>query len=214
MSGLVRDRRGSLPVSAAAQPDTATVDTTLGQRIAELPTVEQLETVLAAVRTHAAAVLGYRENSEIHAEHSFRDLGFDSLTAVELRNRLTAATGLRLNATLVFDHPTPEALAGHLHARLAPDTPTEGGEVSLTSELDRLEKLFVHLADQGALETAVPDGTARDEITNRLAVLSGLWDQLNGATSGLTDPDGDDDVSGSLDAADDEELFAFIDDRF
>ncbi|MEV4031695.1 SDR family NAD(P)-dependent oxidoreductase [Streptomyces umbrinus] len=215
LSGLVRDRRGSLPVSAAAQPDTATVDTTLGQRIAELPTAEQLETVLEAVRTHAASVLGYRENSEIHAEHSFRDLGFDSLTAVELRNRLTAATGLRLNATLVFDHPTPEALAGHLHARLAPDTPTEGGEVSLTSELDRLEKLFVHLADQGALETAVPDGTARDEITNRLAVLSGLWDQLNGATSGLTDPDGDDDdVSGSLDAADDEELFAFIDDRF
>ncbi|WP_369172896.1 SDR family NAD(P)-dependent oxidoreductase [Streptomyces sp. R28] len=214
LSGLVRDRRGPHPVAPSAQPDTVTASTTLVDRIADLPAAEQLETVLAAVRTHAAAVLGYEEKDDVVVDRNFRELGFDSLTAVELRNRLTAATGLRLNATLVFDHPSPAALAGHLHARLTPDTRPQGGDVSLTTELDRLEKLFIHLTEQGGPDTALPDGTARHEITDRLAALSGLWDRLSGATGGAAVPEADDEVSGALDAADDEELFAFIDERF
>ncbi|MBK3522359.1 SDR family NAD(P)-dependent oxidoreductase, partial [Streptomyces sp. MBT70] len=144
LSGLVRSRRGPLTATAPAQPDapTAAPSMVLGDRLAQLPPAEQMDAVLEAVRTHAAAVLGYAENGELSAERNFRELGFDSLTAVELRNRLTAATGLRLAATLVFDHPTPEALARHLHDRLAPDTPAESGDVSLATELDRLERLF------------------------------------------------------------------------
>ncbi|WP_234334874.1 type I polyketide synthase [Streptomyces sp. NRRL S-118] len=216
LSGLVRNRRSSPAATAAAQPDPAAAgtSTSLGERIAQLPPAERMEAVLEAVRTHAAAVLGYEEDGELSADRNFRELGFDSLTAVELRNRLTAATGLRLTATLVFDHPTPEALSRHLHDRLAPDTPAESGDVSLATELDRLEKLFIRLTEQNGLDSALPDGTARHEITNRLAALTGLWDRLNGASGDPAGPEADDEVTGTLDAADDEELFAFIDERF
>ncbi|MER6912296.1 SDR family NAD(P)-dependent oxidoreductase [Streptomyces sp. NPDC000594] len=222
LSGLVRDRRGPHPSPAPERPEAATVSSTLGDRIAALPAAEQLEAVREAVRTHAAAALGYEEKGDIAVDRNFRELGIDSLTAVELRNRLTAATGLRLNTTLVFDHPSPAALAGHLHARLTEEARHRGprdedGDLSLTAELERLEKLFARLTrltEEGGLDTALPDGTTRHEITDRLAALSGLWHRIGGTTGGAAVPGSDDEVSGALDAADDEELFAFLDERF
>ncbi|MGW0811320.1 SDR family NAD(P)-dependent oxidoreductase [Nonomuraea sp. NPDC002799] len=86
-------------------------------RIMALPEHERQGAVLDLVRLYAASVLGYAGPGEVHANQPFKDLGFDSLTAVQLRNQLAAATGLTLPATLVFDHPTPTALATHLHAR-------------------------------------------------------------------------------------------------
>jgi acyl carrier protein len=76
---------------------------------------------LDLVRAEVAGVLGHRNSEAIIATKAFKEMGFDSLTAVELRNRLTALTGLRLPATVVFDYPNARDLAGHLRARISPE---------------------------------------------------------------------------------------------
>ncbi|MFD6133707.1 type I polyketide synthase, partial [Streptomyces diastaticus] len=114
LRNLVRGTRRSAATTAGGAGTAAD----LARRLLALPAEERVRHVVELVRTEAAAVLGHASARSVEPGREFRELGFDSLTAVELRNRLTTVTGLRLTATLVFDYPTPHGLAEHLVAEL------------------------------------------------------------------------------------------------
>ncbi|WP_436792101.1 type I polyketide synthase, partial [Yinghuangia sp. YIM S10712] len=98
----------------AIRRGTATADASLATRVRNAADADRTRIVLDIVRSQVAEVLGYPDPSAMDTELAFKELGFDSLTAVELRNRLSTATGLKLPTTLVFDHPSPRVVADHL----------------------------------------------------------------------------------------------------
>ncbi|QFG20242.1 type I polyketide synthase [Actinomadura sp. WMMB 499] len=163
------DVRGADPVAntdAIAAPGAAEE---LRARLTPLPEADRLAELTALVRSHASAALGHGAADAVEPDLPFKDVGFDSLIAVDLRNRLTAATGVRLPATLAFDHPTPRAVAELLRTELVADgAPTEA---SLLAGLDRLD------ADLAELD---PGDAIRRKVAGRLQVLLAKWGEGNG----------------------------------
>ncbi|GGX44002.1 hypothetical protein GCM10010341_77270 [Streptomyces noursei] len=174
-SALLREFPGYRE-ALAAQAEQAADGGELAARLAALPPARRLDTVVDLVRTRAAQVLGYPDTEAVAAERSFRDLGVDSLGAVELRNQLSAATGLNLPATLVFDHPTPLVLGEHILGGLFPDEPagsddeTEIRALLASVPLDQLREIGVlepllQLAGRGGRAADDDDGESVDSMT-------------------------------------------------
>ena len=115
---LLHELSGPVRAGVASAVNAGAGSGELRQQLARVPVAERDRLLSELVRTHVAAVLGHASPDAIEPGRAFSDLGFDSLTAVELRNRLNEATGLRLPATLVFDYPTTTVLAGYLEAEL------------------------------------------------------------------------------------------------
>ncbi|MFH8371440.1 type I polyketide synthase [Streptomyces sp. NPDC018031] len=188
LRGLVRAPGATAPAAGAEVPE-------LGRKLAGLPPAKQEELLLDVVRTQVAQVLGHTAAQAVAPDRAFDDLGFDSLTAVELRNRLTAATGLRLPTTLIFDHPTSAALARHLRTALPRD-----GAPAVNPVLEELDKLEAALAGVG------DDDPDQVRIANRLRALAARWGEQRGTTTTAAADTAADD----LEAAGDDEVFDFI----
>ncbi|MEU1229516.1 SDR family NAD(P)-dependent oxidoreductase [Streptomyces sp. NPDC005828] len=164
----------------------------LAERLLDLPPTGREQALADLVYGEIAGVLGHGSGLDDPAR-PFKDLGFDSLTAVELRNRLNTATGLRLPTTLVFDHPTPTALLASLRSRLLGEPVSP--EKALLDELDQIDEAFAAL---GA-------GTERRALTARLQTLLARWRETGGAPA---DAAADRDA---IETASDDEMFALID---
>jgi acyl carrier protein len=145
------------PASRSAGPLT---EAELTKQLAGLPRARQIQVLTDLIRTAAATVLGHASADGIEADRAFTDLGFDSLTSLEMRHQLNALTGLRLPATLLFDYPTPAVLAEYLRAE-AFDRDEAGPPV--LAELDKLA---------GLLSSITQDDERRSEIAARLAVIT------------------------------------------
>ncbi|MFF4591368.1 type I polyketide synthase [Streptomyces sp. NPDC001388] len=176
---------------------TATDGGALRTRLAGLAEAEQERLLIQLVRGHVATVLGHASAEAVDADRAFSELGFDSLMAVELRNRLGTAAGLQLPATLLFDQPTPRVLARHLRSLTA----AEGGEAPALDALDRLEAALAGLAE---------DDTRRGRITSRLLALASRWNGQGEPSAERTD-DGGGDLQDRIESAGAEEIFALID---
>jgi acyl carrier protein len=189
LRGLVR-QPGGLPRPAAAALVVGDAADALRQKLAGRPEAERIRMLLGLVRAHAAAVLGLTSAEAVEASRPFREFGFDSLTALELRNRLNAVTGLRLPATVVFSYPTSAALAGYLGTRTVD---SEADHLHVLKELDRLKS---------ALSSVVHDSAGRVRIMTRLeAIVRGF---RAGTAHGTSAAD-------ELDTATDDEMFEFAD---
>ncbi|WP_084960283.1 type I polyketide synthase [Thermoactinospora rubra] len=128
--------RGLAPsLRRAAGSAQAGAESLLG-RLARMPAEDRRAALLDLVLNQVAEVLGHGSGELVDADRAFKDLGFDSLTAVELRNRLAAATGRHLEATLVFDYPTATQLAGHLHETLLGELAETGQDEQVTAVAD------------------------------------------------------------------------------
>ncbi|MBC3990612.1 polyketide synthase, partial [Streptomyces sp. AC563] len=168
----------------------------LAQQLADSTPGQQQQIVLHHIQTTAAQILGHASIDAVPATQPFQDLGFDSLTAVELRNQLASSTGLDLTPALIFDHPTPKELADFLREQLADEDVASEGR--LLTELDRWD---------AASESADVDEAARRRITGRLQLLLAKWSDTGRETDRSA-------AHSDLEAASAEDIFDLISDEF
>ncbi|MFC9878124.1 type I polyketide synthase [Streptomyces libani] len=193
-----------LPEARQAVPESESADSgrpgglqALRAQLAGRSEADQERVLATLVRTHVAGVLGHDSVDAIDPKRAFSELGFDSLMAVELRNRLGLATGTQLPATLLFDHPTAAALARHLRTQVAAgDT---AGALPALAELDRLEDVLADVAQ---------DDPQRARIASRLQLLLAKWHEQEDTDAEVTDDAG---VSDRINSATADEIFDFID---
>ncbi|MGP4053005.1 SDR family NAD(P)-dependent oxidoreductase, partial [Streptomyces sp. 2A115] len=183
LRGLVRAGRR---VARAAAGDSGG----LVRRLAGLPPAERESVLLTIVQTEAGGVLGFRRPELTQGTRRFSDIGFDSLTAVELRNRLSAATGVKLPATLIFDYPTPLALARYLRDELG-DTVAGTPSVAPAVAADPDEPIAIV-----GMACRLPGGVADPEDLWRLVYegregMSSFPGDRGWDLEGLFDPDPD-----------------------
>ncbi|MFI7319560.1 SDR family NAD(P)-dependent oxidoreductase [Streptomyces venezuelae] len=186
------------PTAAAAGETTDWSDRLTG-RTAE----ERLDLLTTLVRTQAAGVLGHADPDAVQVDTPFKELGLDSLTAVELRNRLAAATGLKLPAALVFDYPQAQVLAAHLAERLAPDEAAQAGRAASG---DMTAQALQEVARvEHALSAAVAQGLDQAAVAARIEALLARFTASTAAAA-----EGDDAVD-QLETATAEQVLDFID---
>nr|WP_328707625.1 type I polyketide synthase [Streptomyces mesophilus] len=167
-------------------------DAGLAEQLKELDRGEAEAALLQAVRTQTALVLGHADAARISPGESFKKLGIDSLTALELRNKLTAVTGLKLPATLVFDHPTPAAIAQFLSAAIGPqEAPQPVSPLAhLAKEIEglggRLEEAFRSLDqdEQATVSTLLGELQGRVRSLTGAGAPQGVADQISSASAG------------------------------
>jgi acyl carrier protein len=180
-------------------PAQRTATRSLAETLGSVPEAEREEHVLEVVRTQVAATLGHNSTEAVDPQQAFTDLGFDSLAAVELRNRLVAATGIPLQPTAVFDYPSSESLAEHLFAQV--DVGRSGGageEKEIRGALARLEELI--------------EGIDRDDLLRKSTQA-----RLRSFMTTLSDSAQADDAEGSeedLESMSNDEIFKLIDEEF
>ncbi|MFD8726229.1 KR domain-containing protein, partial [Streptomyces sp. NPDC059629] len=165
VSPLFADLPEAATALRASQPDAENSDTTssLVDSLRDVPEAEQNRLLLRLVCGQAATVLGHSSAESIGPLQSFQEVGFDSLAAVNLRNSLHVATGLRLPATLIFDYPTPDALVGFLRSELL----TETGDDDLDGREDDLRRVLAQVPlarfrEAGLLDTLLALVDAED----------------------------------------------------
>ncbi|MFH8388012.1 SDR family NAD(P)-dependent oxidoreductase, partial [Kitasatospora sp. NPDC018058] len=185
-------------VRRAAAPSATAGGGTLAAQLARTTPEEQERLLLQAIRTQIAAVLALDSREAVAPDRALGEIGFDSLMAVDLRNRLNTATGTRLPATLVFDHPTPLALARYLRSVVVPDRVDPAALAA--EEFDRLETAVLALA---------PDTAARSVLAMRLGALTAKLEDFERTAD--ADAEG---VEKSLETATAEELMQLIDTEF
>ncbi|WP_405887186.1 type I polyketide synthase [Streptomyces sp. NBC_01136] len=183
--------------AAGASPGERGTSYALVEELAAAPADERVRLLQEHVRSVAATALGFTGAAGIEPARAFREMGFDSLTAVELRDRLNSDTGLRLATTLVFDHPTPADLARHLAGELFGD-----GQESAAVLLAEVDSTVAKIMKGG------PDRDIRTLLKTRLRAL--LSEVENADESAGFAPDAGASVADQLDDATDEELFDFI----